>query len=410
MRQSDNTFKETLLVVDDTPENLGVLFDYLDLMGFTVLLVQNGENALKQAEENLPDLVLLDIMMPVLDGFEICQRLKANDKTKDIPVIFMTALTDTTDKVRGFQVGGVDYITKPFQHEEVVARIQTHLTLRKLQQELQKKNTILEQYVEMLAEKTVQLDEKNSQLQEANASKDRFFSIISHDLRAPFVGLLGLTQLITDEFDTYEREQLKSIMLKLRKSSESMYALLENLLTWSRIQRGLIEHQPLPLDLQDLVKKNFYLLHSNAGQKQITLSHTIPDQIRVYADEKMVDTVLRNLLSNALKFTYCGGNVHVSVMEESDDMLSIAVTDTGIGMNEENLAKLFRIDAKFTRTGTADEHGTGLGLILCKEFVERNGGRIEVESEVEKGTTFRFTLPRKSPEEVPKVKSGKCKS
>lgn len=385
--------KGTILAVDDTPENLGVLFDYLDQVGFTVLLVQNGKNALKQAEENQPDIILLDIMMPDIDGFEVCRRLKANEATRDIPVLFMTALANTIDKVQGFDVGGIDYITKPFQHEEVVARVQAHLMIRKLQRELQEKNTILEQYVELLAEKTVELDEKNAQLQEANASKDRFFSIISHDLRSPFVGLLGLTQLITEEFDAYTKEQLRTIMTRLRKSSESLYALLENLLTWSRIQRGLIDYQPQEIDLCEMIRRNFSLLATNAEQKRITMTHTIPNTAVGYGDVKMVDTVLRNLLSNALKFTRSEGNILVSA-EEREETIEVAVADNGIGMNAENLSKLFRIDTKYTRLGTAEERGTGLGLILCKEFVERNGGVLRVESEVDKGSTFRFTLPK----------------
>lgn len=388
----DTTNRGVILAVDDTPENLGVLFDYLDQFGFTVLLVQNGVNALKQAEESLPDLILLDIMMPDLNGFEVCERLKANEITKDIPVIFMTALSDTVDKVRGFAVGGVDYITKPLQHEEVVERVRTHTTIRRLQRELLEKNTILQQYVELLAEKNTELDEKNAQLEEVNASKDRFFSIISHDLRSPFVGLLGLTQLISEEFENYSREKIHSIITKLYKSTENLYALIENLLTWSRLQRGMIECQPQPIIMRTAVQRTMAVLTSNAEQKDIELRNVIAPEAVGYMDMKMLDTVLRNLISNALKFTRSNGSITVSA-EEHDGMLTIAVADTGIGLGPEHVPKLFQIDSKFTRTGTANERGTGLGLILCKEFVERNGGTIRVESEEGVGTTFFFTAP-----------------
>jgi signal transduction histidine kinase len=388
----DNTNKGVVLAVDDTPENLGILFDYLDQSGFTVLLVQNGENALKQAEENLPDLILLDIMMPDLDGFEVCRRLKANELTRDIPVIFMTALSDTGDKVRGFEAGGVDYITKPLQHEEVLERVRTHTTIRQLQRELQETNTILQQYVELLAEKNTELDEKNAQLEEVNASKDRFFSIISHDLRSPFVGLLGLTQIISEQFENYSREQLHTIITKLYKSTENLYALIENLLTWSRLQRGAIEWRPQAVNLQNAVERTMRLLASNAEQKEIELRNTIAGGMTGYADVKMLDTVIRNLLSNALKFTHPGGSVTISA-KEHEELLTVSVADTGIGIGQKYLPKLFRIDSKFTRSGTAKERGTGLGLILCKEFVERNGGTIWVESEADKGTTFYFTFP-----------------
>jgi signal transduction histidine kinase len=388
----DATTKGVILAVDDTPENLGVLFDYLDEVGFTVLLVQNGENALKQAEENLPDLILLDIMMPDLDGFEVCRRLKASKLTRDIPVIFMTALSDTADKVRGFAAGGVDYITKPLQHEEVVERVRTHTTIRRLQRELQEKNTILQEYVELLAEKNTELDEKNALLEKVNASKDRFFSIISHDLRSPFVGLLGLTQLISEEFEQYSREKLHTIVTKLHKSTENLYALIENLLTWSRLQRGMIECRPQPIIMRDAVQRTINILNANAEQKAITLSNAIATDVVGYADSKMLDTVLRNLISNALKFTNKDGTITIS-LEQQEEILKIAVADTGIGISREHLSKLFRIDSKYTRTGTANERGTGLGLILCKEFVERNGGAIEVESKEGSGTTFSFTLP-----------------
>ena len=379
--------KGLILAVDDNPENLGVLFEYLDLAGFSVLLVQNGENALMQAEDKQPDIILLDIMMPDLDGFEVCRRLKANETTKNIPVIFMTALSETVDKIKGFDVGGVDYITKPIQCKEVEARINAHLLIGKLQQALQEKNAVLEQYVALLAE-------KNTQLEEMNASKDRFFSIISHDLRSPFTGLLGIAEIITEKIETYTRKELKNKVMKLREISETLYALLENLLTWARIQRGLIEQDPREIDVQEIVALNVALFTANAEQKQITVSNAIPEQTIVYADHTMVDTVIRNLLSNALKFTPAGGRVDISATQAGSSV-TVSIADTGIGIDAEYLPKLFRIDTNYKRAGTAGEQGTGLGLSLCQEFVERTGGKIWVESEVGKGTTFRFTLPQK---------------
>lgn len=390
----ENVSQGMILVVDDRPENLGVLFDYLDQKGFTVLLVQNGANALKQAEQNQPDIILLDVMMPDVNGFEVCRRLKANDRTKEIPVIFITALSETVDKIRGFEVGGVDYITKPFQHEEVVARVKTHITICKLQRELMEKSAVLQQYVELLAQKNTELDEKNLQLQELNVNKDRFFSIISHDLRSPFVGLLGLTQLLTDDLDNFSREQLHAMLGKLRKSTEHLYALLENLLTWSRLQRGLIECHPQRVNLHEIVSRNLKLLTPNADQKNIRLEHAVPEKTVVKADIKMIDTIVRNLVSNAVKFTPSGGRVTVSAASHNEGLVRLTVCDSGIGIDPEYLPKLFRIDTKYTRLGTADERGTGLGLILCKDFVERNGGTIWVESERNQGAAYHITLPK----------------
>lgn len=381
-----NISQSVILVVDDMPENLGILFNYLDQRGFTVLLVQNGENALKQAQTCPPDIILLDVMMPGLNGFDVCQRLKANETTRHIPVIFMSALSETVDKLQGFEVGGVDYITKPIQCEEVEARVKAHLMLCKLQQELQEKNTALA--------------EKNEQLQAANASKDRFFSIISHDLRTPFIGLIGLTQVLTEDFETYPQEDIKQLLIKLRKTSEIFYALLENLLTWSRSQLGMIEMSPQILNIRETIAPNLRIFEQTAREKQITLTMTLAEPMLVYVDEKMLETILRNLLSNAVKFTPRGGSVTISGVQDGS-LTTISVSDTGIGIGEEYLPRLFRIDAQYKRKGTADEQGTGLGLILCQEFIEKSGGKIWVESSVNEGSTFKFTLPQQPPGLMP---------
>jgi len=375
----------TILIVDDNPTNLGVLFNSLTEIGFKVLVAEDGEKALAQVERTQPHIILLDVLMPGIDGFETCRRLKRLKASSDIPVIFMTALSDTVDKVKGFEAGGVDYITKPLQHEEVLARVKAHLTIRQLQQQLQEQN-------ELLAQQNVLLEEKNEQLEELNASKDKFFSIIAHDLRSPFTGFLGLTQFIVENIEDWGKDKIKDITAKLHTSAENLYALLGNLLTWSRIQRGMVEHHPQPMDIREVVARNVALFTPNAKQKQITLRNSIDERLMVYADLQMVDTVVRNFLSNALKFTNTGGTVSVSA-EPHEARVHVSVSDTGIGIPEKRVSQLFRIDAKYKRTGTAGEQGTGLGLILCKELVEQNDGRIWVEREVENGTTFTFALP-----------------
>ncbi len=368
-----------ILVVDDDPDNLGILFDYLNDVGFKVLLVQNSENALMQAESKKPDIILLDILMPGMDGFETCRRLKENDKTKDIPVIFMTALSDTENKVKGFKMGAVDYITKPFQQEEVLVRVNAHLTIGKLQQQLEAKNALLEDQVK--------------QLKELNASKDKFISMISHDLQSPFSSLRGLIQFTAQNIGDYNKSELENIMDLLGSSTDNLYALIENLLTWSRIQRGVLEYCQQRINIQELVTQNIDLYTQNAEDKKITLRNLIEESTLVYADFNMVNAVLRNLISNALKFTNTGGTVEVSAKQDGM-YVEVSVSDTGIGIAKEHLPKLFRIDARYKRLGTAREKGTGLGLILCKEFIEKNGGKIWIESEVGQGSTVKFTLPR----------------
>ena len=506
-----------ILIVDDNLETLGALCEYLRLCGFTVVVTESGEGALEMVVQSPPDIIVLDIMMPGINGFEVCRWLKNNAAAADIPVIFMSALSETVDKVKGFDAGGVDYITKPFQHEEVVARIAAHLRLRKLQQDLRKNNARLhqeiaqrmeaEQYARniiassldmiitvdqdrrivefnraaedtfgyrraeivgqnieilyadpaesslthqaMLVEQQAlrevlnrrrngevfpcllgastlrdthgaiigymgisrditelkqaqakllaahqELQEKNGQLQELNASKDKFFSIISHDLRGSFGTLLGFAQLVTENFEHYSQDKIKAFAVKMRVSAEKLYALLENLLTWSKIQRGAMERAPRRIDLHDIAQENLDLFASQAEHKQITLSSGIPQGTAAYADQSMVTTVLRNLISNALKFTAPGGRVSVAATECDEHFLAVAVADTGVGIPAEELLKLFRIDTHYKHVGTAGEQGTGLGLILCKELVEKNGGRVAVASAIDQGTTFTFTLPR----------------
>jgi signal transduction histidine kinase len=244
-----------------------------------------------------------------------------------------------------------------------------------------------------------ELRQANEQLQELNASKDTFFSIIAHDLRGPLSSLHELTQHIEENLDNYVLEELKELIVLQKASSETLYKLLENLLTWSRVQRGVMPYQPQPINIRWFVARNIDLLTLHATKKRITLKNTVEDEVFVFADFNMVDTIIRNLVSNAIKFTEPGGAVTVSA-QHHERFLEIAVADTGIGIEEEYLPTMFRIDTRYKRMGTADEEGSGLGLILCKEFVDKHHCGIWVESVVGKGTTFRFTLPKMSKEEM----------
>jgi signal transduction histidine kinase len=378
MTQTDNT--ATILIVDDNPVNLEMLFQYFAHSAFKTLVAQDGESALLQIEHTQPDLILLDILMPGIDGFETCRQLKANESTQDIPVIFMTALSATADKVKGFEVGGLDYITKPFQYEEVMARVNAHLTIRRQQQQLQ--------------EQTALLEEKNTQLKELNANKDKFFSIIAHDLKSPLAGLVVVANLIKENIERWSKNEIKRSADQLQKSVDNLYALIENLLTWSRFQQGMMGYHPQFVDFQFIIARNVALLIQNARQKQIALRNSVQEQIPVFIDVNMIDVVVRNLLFNAIKFTKAGGTVEISATHD-ENTIKVTISDTGIGIPEESLSDLFRIDAKTRQVGTAGEQGTGLGLILCKEFVEKHAGKIWVESDVGRGSTFWFTLPKK---------------
>lgn len=371
-RLMETTKKALILIVDDDPTNAEVLSEYLKRADFETMIASTGQKALARCATTLPDLILLDVMMPEMDGFETCIKFKQQDSTREIPIIFTTALTDNASKVRGFEVGGVDYITKPFHPEEVLARVNTHLTLRHQQQQLQ---------------------HKTEQLRMLNSEKDKFLSMIAHDLKSPFSTLRLLIGIAAENVEGSGQNELENIIALLKKSSENLYTLLENLLAWSRIQQGVMKYRPQALDLGKTILQNIALLESYAIQKKITLKNLVKEETMVHADYHMVDAIVRNLISNAIKFTYPDGEITICA-DEQEDVMVVSVSDTGIGIGAEYLPKLFRIDTMYRRKGTARESGTGLGLLLCKEFVEKNGGTIWAESEVEKGSTFRFTIPR----------------
>lgn len=236
------------------------------------------------------------------------------------------------------------------------------------------------------------ITQQNLQLQQLNATKDKFFSIISHDLKGPLNSLTSFSGLLINYFDSLSKEEIQSLAKDLDKSLKNLFALLENLLEWSRSQTGAIEFKPEPFDLSELIRENIDLLHAQASAKEIRLVYPSPQPVTVMAHKNSVTTVIRNLISNAIKFTPPGGTITLSATNSSEEAL-VSIADSGVGMSREVMDKLFRIDAKHSTKGTADEKGTGLGLVLCKDFIEKNHGNIGVQSEEGKGSTFYFTLP-----------------
>jgi len=382
-----------ILVVDDTRENLRLLSDVLTGQGYLVRPVPNGPRAISSAQFSPPDLILLDILMPDMDGYEVCRRLKADECTRDVPVIFISALQETFDKVKAFELGGVDYVTKPFQEAEVLARVKTHLRIRDLQQRLEHQNTLLQENNTRLQQEIPERKRAETALREANASKDTFFSIISHDLRSPFSAVLGLSETVIHYIDEYTKEEIRDSMLRIQSSSEAVYSLLENLFAWSRLQRGVLQYRPIVISLHDIVEENLALFNMQADQKQLTLTHSVQEGLKAYADGNMLNTIIRNLVSNALKFTESGGSIEISGQDRGEHV-EVAVSDTGAGIPPQDIQKLFRIDAQYANIGTGGERGTGLGLNLCHDLVERNGGKMWVKSSLGKGTTFKCMSSR----------------
>ncbi|OQY27361.1 MAG: hypothetical protein B6244_10900 [Candidatus Cloacimonetes bacterium 4572_55] len=375
MMVSNSDKKEKVLVVDDQKRNIQIVGNILSKGSYELAYAFDGKAALEKTKDQDFDLILLDIMMPKMDGYDVCNQLKKDSKTKDIPVIFLTAKTDIENVVKGFDVGGSDYITKPFNSKELLARVKMHLTIH------QQRKTIIEQKDKLIA---------------LNTSKDRFFSIIAHDLRNPFMGLMSVLELMTKFSEDVTPEDITFYAIHLKKSTDNTYRLLENLLEWALLQQGRIEFNPEINDLAMITETNLNLFENLAEKKEIGLVNRIIPDTLIFADDHMIATVIQNLINNAVKFTPTHGKITINSRPIDNDFIEISIADTGIGISASAQKKLFHLDQKYTREGTAGEKGTGLGLVLCKEFVEKNGGKIWVKSEVGSGSNFKFTVPMRS--------------
>jgi PAS domain S-box-containing protein len=247
---------------------------------------------------------------------------------------------------------------------------------------------------EALRESREKYRDLSEELRNANVTKDKFFSIIAHDLKGPLGNFYALSKMFVNRFEKFTPDEIREMVEQLHTSSSQSYKLLENLLDWSRLQLGRMEHEPEPVSITELVEENIELLKSQANDKDIILVHSTDSAGRVLSDRNMLTTVIRNLISNAIKFTNRGGEIVLtSSADETQGTIIVCVTDTGVGMSEEILASIFDVGAYHTTLGTEKEKGTGLGLPLCKEFIEKNDGRIWVESELGHGCRFSFELP-----------------
>jgi signal transduction histidine kinase len=358
----------TILVVDDRPDNLKTITNYIQGAGsqYTVLKAISGKIACKIAEKEIPDLIITDWKMPEIDGIDIIEYLKNKKTTKDIPIIMITGImTLPQDLKTALEAGAVDYIRKPIVEMELLARIDSLL----------------------------HLSESYKEIKILNATKDKFFSIIAHDLRNPFNVLLNFSQILYEEYNSLDNEQIKRLIELMYNNSITTFRLLQNLLTWSSLQRNKIGYNPEKIVINNLFIENIDLSELIADEKDIKLRNETTEKISVIADQNMISTVIRNLISNAIKFTPKNGTVTVGCRRKDKITAEIYVSDTGIGISETKMSKLFNIDESSSTLGTDNEMGTGLGLILCKEFLEKNKGKITVQSTEGEGSTFTFTLP-----------------
>ncbi len=420
--KSDDTLRaDVVLIVDDTTYNLEILFTTLQSAGFTVLVAQDGVSALAKAEYAEPDIILLDILMPGIDGFEVCRKLKGNRKTKDIPILFMTALDNPENILKGFELGGVDYVTKPIEQGEVIARLKTHLKLRRMQEHLQAQNEQLEQEIRIrqqtetqlersqqllqqanqeleqrIAERTAELVYTNKQLEKmnvelvgSNQELEKFAYVVSHDLQAPLRSIKMFAELLAQEYKNKLNSQADEYLDYITDSAERMQALIKDLLAYCRA--GKNEQTWISIDLNDVINNVLRDLEASIQESKARIK--IERLPTVQANPREINQLFQNLISNAIKFrgknTPC---IEIKAQSQQQQWL-ISVKDNGIGIEPQYQDKIFQI---FQRLHSLEEYpGTGVGLAICQKIVERHGGSIWVESQPNRGSTFYFTLPQK---------------
>lgn len=362
-----------LLVVDDVQTNVLLLKALLSKDGYGILVANNGQEALEVIRNENPDLILLDVMMPGMDGFEVAERLKSEEYRCEIPIIFLTALDDTQSIVNGFKLGAGDFISKPFRKEELMVRIKHQLSL--------------------VAARRI-IEEKNEELRKTIAGRDKMYSVIAHDLRSPMASMKMLlnTIMMSVEKDKIDPDIFDMLEMS-NKTSEEVFSLLDNLLKWTKSQLGKLTVISQKLDISGLADGVVEVMNSVAEVKHIKLIRTDHESFFVYVDIEMIKSVLRNLISNAVKFSNPDSEIKVGIKAE-DGKVIVSVTDSGKGIKKEDQHKLLKDSTHFTTYGTNSEEGSGLGLLLCRDFARKNGGELWFESEENLGSVFSFSLPQ----------------
>ena len=360
-----------ILIVDDVVSNVLLLKILLTNEKFQVCTASNGNMCIEMAKSEHPDLILLDVMMPDLNGFDTAVILKKDPQTQEIPIIFLTALNNPSDLVKGFQVGANDFLTKPFNKEELVMRVMHQ--------------------IQLVAAKRI-IVRQNEELKRTISNRDKMYSVIAHDLRSPMASIRMVLNLAVNVVSKdVVGEEIFGLLDKANRESEETHDLLDNLLKWTKSQTGRLNVVYQDIDLDDIVPGVVDIFKMIAEMKKIDLKYLPADEkVTVRADNDMIKTIIRNFLSNAVKFTPEGKAIEVFYKREGD-FVRVSVRDHGVGIAPERVESIFRTGE--TTYGTGGEEGSGLGLQLCQDFARKNGGDAQVESTLGEGSTFSFTIP-----------------
>ena len=361
-----------ILIVDDVMSNVLLLKILLKNEQFQVCTANCGNMCIEQARAEKPDLILLDVMMPDISGFDTAVIMKKDPELKDIPIIFLTALNSPSDLVKGFQVGASDFLSKPFNKEELVVRVMHQIAY------VAAKRLIVKQNRELMA--TIN-------------NRDKMYSVIAHDLRSPMASIrMVLNLVVASTSPETVGPELFELLDKANRESEEVHDLLDNLLKWTKSQTGRLNVVLQDLDLNDIIPGVVEIFEMIAATKKIHLSYT-GSSVIVRADNDMLKTVVRNFMSNAVKFSPEGSTIEITVTTPDADFAKISVRDHGVGIASDRIGSIFHKGE--TTYGTGGEEGSGLGLQLCQDFARKNGGDVMVESTEGEGSTFSVFVPLK---------------
>jgi two-component system sensor histidine kinase/response regulator len=360
-----------ILIVDDVMSNVLLLKILLTNEKFQVCTANCGNGCIQQARTEHPDLILLDVMMPDMSGFDTAIIMKKDPELKDIPIIFLTALNTPQDLVHGFQVGASDFLTKPFNKEELLMRVM--------------------QQISLVAAKRI-IERQNAELKATLSNRDKMYSVIAHDLRSPMASIRMVLNLVVQSSSPETvGPELFTLLDQANRESEEVHDLLDNLLKWTKSQTGRLTVVKQDLDLEDIVPGVVEIFEMIAQTKRIKLElHKAANPLKVNADNDMLKTVLRNFMSNAIKFSPEDSTIQI-IMADEGDFARVSVKDQGVGIAADRIGSIFHKGE--TTYGTGGEEGSGLGLQLCQDFARKNGGDCYVESVEGQGSTFSFTVP-----------------